>query len=180
MPALYDTLVRVIGGIFILAALLLASAWLTELTAPRRVAKLPAMPVTVSENHLKSLEKLFGASVAQSQSLDGLQLAGVFAAANGGGFATFQTRSGPIAVFPGDEVIPGIRLDKIARDHVVVLSAGVPKELHLREDKSGAAAPISQAPLIRPQPLPVHAPPSVDPAQPAADPGAAKTKEQEQ
>lgn len=180
MPALYDAAIRVVGGLFILFALILASRWLTELTAPRPVAKLPTMSAAPTENNLKSLGKLFGVNVAQSQSLDGVQLAGVFAGSNGGGFATFQTRSGPIAVFPGDEVAPGIRLKKIERDHVIVLGGGIPRELRLRENNAGSDSPIGRPSMIRPQPLSAYTPPGVEPGPQVSASSAAKPKEEEQ
>lgn len=133
MPAVFDAAIRLLGPLMIFLAVLLAGRWLTELTAPRPVAKLPSISVAPQENNLKLVGKLFGAGEAQAQSLDGLQLAGVFANSRGGGFATFRTRSGAISVFAGGDVAPGIKLKQIEGDRVIITSAGGQKELRLSD-----------------------------------------------
>lgn len=150
-PALFDTTIRLLGLVLVLFAVFLTSRWLTELTAPRPVAKLPSMPSAPLENNLKMVSKLFGTSAARSQSLDALQLAGVFTGSNGGGFATFRTRSGAISVFIGEEVEPGVRLKQIERDRVIILSAGAQKELRLSQGSGQPSSPIGQTAASPPQ-----------------------------
>lgn len=145
---MFDVAIRWLGPFLMLLAVLLAGRWLTELTAPRPVAKLPSISIAPQENSLKLVGKLFGAGEAQTQSLDGLQLAGVFANSRGGGFATFRTRSGAISVFAGGEIVPGVKLKQIEGDRVIITSAAGQKELRLSEGGAqssttpqGSAAP---------------------------------------
>ncbi len=153
-PAFFDATIRLLGLLIVIFAVLLTSRWLTELTAPRLVAKLPSMPIAAPENSLKTVGKLFGTSKARSESLDGLYLAGLFSGSRGSGFATFRTRSGSISVFPGGEISPGVTLKQIEKDRVIVLSAGVQKELRLNEGGMQPASPSGQTAVIAPQPLP--------------------------
>jgi hypothetical protein len=151
MPALFDAAIRLLGLVLVMAAVLLTSRWLTELTAPRLVAKLPSTQVAPPGSGLKMVSRLFGTSEARSQSLDGLQLAGVFATTGGGGFATFRTRSGAVSVFVGGDIAPGVKLKQIERDRVIIFSAGTPRELRLREGGGQSSLPMEQASGISPQ-----------------------------
>lgn len=154
---MFDTGVRLVGVMFMLLSVVLVSWWLTVLTAPRPLAKLPSAPTAQPENTLKMVGKLFGVGETRSISLDGLQLAGVFAGSSGGGFATFRTRSGAISVFTGGEIEPGVRLKQIEGDRVIILSAGVQRELRLSE-AGGQPASTGQAGAI-PQPQVASEPP---------------------
>lgn len=135
-----DSGIRLLGVAFALAAIILASRWLTELTAPRPVAELPSAALTPPEPSTKTVSRLFGAAGAPSQVLEGLHLTGVFSGSKGGGFATIHTQTGDVPVFPGDEVAPGIILKQIESDRVILLSSGTQKELRLHEDNTPAAA----------------------------------------
>jgi hypothetical protein len=149
--ALFDAMIRLIGVGLVIFAVLLTSRWLTDLTAPRLVAKLPSAPAAPPENNLKLVIRLFGASEAPAQALDGIQLVGVFAGSRGGGFATFSTRSGAISVFTGGEVAPGVKLKQIERDRVILLSAGIQKELRMSESGGQPVIQVTPAPAIIPQ-----------------------------
>jgi hypothetical protein len=147
VPAAFDAAVRMTGIVFTVAAIILAGRWLTELTAPGPVARLPSATITQPENKLNMISRLFRAEEARPASLDGLLLTGVFAGAKGGGFATFQAPHGAVAAFPGDEVVPGVKLKQIERDRVILLTTQAQRELRLRtEDKTAAASPISDNP----------------------------------
>lgn len=150
-PASIDTVIRLLGMALVIGAVLLAGRWGTELTAPRPVAKLPSTPSGPLDNPLAMAGKLFGAGETHSQSLDGLQLVGVFANSRGGGFATFRTRLGSISVFSGGDVAPGVRLKQIERDRVIIISAGIQKELRLSEGGGRLSSPIGQTAAIPPQ-----------------------------
>lgn len=153
-PALFDAAIRLLSLALVLVAIFLASRWLTELTAPRPVAKLPSTPPAAQESNLKVVGKLFGVGEVRSESLDGLQLSGLFADSGGGGFATFRTRSGAVSVFTGGEIAPGVRLKQIERDRVIVLSTGIQKELLLNDGGRHAALPIGQSPVLPLQQVP--------------------------
>lgn len=64
-----------------------------------------------------------------------LKLEGVFAAANGaGGVAIFQDSGGKSMMVPSTaQILPGMRLDAIYKDHVVIDRDGVKSRLNLEE-----------------------------------------------
>jgi hypothetical protein len=142
---MFDSGARLLAVAFILAGIILASRWLTELTAPRPVAELPSAAIAQPESNTKTGNRLFGNVGTQALSLEGLHLTGVYAGSRGGGFATLHTQAGDVSVFPGEEVVPGVILKQIERDHVILLSSGNQKELRLHETHSPAATSIPQA-----------------------------------
>lgn len=143
---MFDSAARLLALAFTLAAIILAGRWLTELTAPRSVAELPSAPLTQPESNTQFVSRLFGSSKeVQSQALAGLHLTGVYAGSKGGGFATIHTRAGDVAVFPGNEVVPGVILKQVESDRVILLSSGTQKELQLHEDNAPGATAVSQA-----------------------------------
>ena len=153
-PVMFDSATRLLAVAFVLAGILLAGRWLTEISAPRPVAELPSAPMTQPDMNLATISRLFGTgSTQQSQVLEGLHLTGVFAGSRGGGFATIHTRTGDVPVFRGDEVAPGVTLNQIESDRVILLSSGTKKELRLQEDNPGdAKAPRPQGNDPRAQP----------------------------
>jgi hypothetical protein len=163
-PAIFDSAARLLTLVFTVAAVVLAGRWLTELTAPRPVAELPSAALAQPEVGTGVISRLFASAKVESQvqALEGLRLTGVYAGSRGGGFATIQTRSGDVAVFPGDEVAPGIVLKHIEGKRVILLAAGVEKEMMLRESPApGASAslPVPASPPAIPNrpPQPVEA-----------------------
>ncbi len=154
-----EWLPRLVGVLFAMATVFLLAGWLAALTAPRSVARMAAVAAASSDaNNLQAVEKLFGrASQSSPQMVDGLSLVGVFAGSLGGGFATFNTRTGPVSVFAGGEILPGILLKRIDRSRVVILASGITKELALAEGGGQRGAPPAG---------------STSPAQPAANPPA--------
>lgn len=152
VPELYDIALRLLPYVFILASAILSGWWLTQLTAPRPVGRLPAMPTAPQESSLDAIVKLFGVGEARS-SVDGdIQLAGIFMGSRGGGFATFHTRKGAISAFQGDEVVPGVQLKRLERDRVILLSAGMQRELPLREAGGSTSAAIDVPPVVSERP----------------------------
>jgi len=97
-----------------------------------------------SELATGSISRLFASASVQAEvvAVEGLQLTGVYSGTRGGGFATINTRTGNVHVFPGDEVVPGIVLKHIERDRVILLVSGVEKELMLPE----TAVPPAESP----------------------------------
>jgi hypothetical protein len=140
-PALFDALIRRLGTLFAVMAILLASRWLTELTAPRPVGKLPAAPAAPTDNGDRMIGRIFGIGETKPVATDGLLLTGMFATSKGGGFATFRTPGGAVSTFAGDEVMPGVLLKAVERDRVTVLVAGVPKELMLVVNSPASGQP---------------------------------------
>ena len=81
---------------------------------------------------------LFGAAApsapaAAASSVGDLRLLGVFAEADGKGHALFRSSArGPILVAAGRDVAPGVRLETVQPSGVVLIDAGVRRELALR------------------------------------------------
>jgi hypothetical protein len=147
VPAITDATTRLLGAAAFVAALMLASHWLTELTAPRPVARLPEAAQTPPDTSASgTLGRMFGVNETQPQAVEGLRLTGLFANAKGGGFATFHTPKGDVSVFPGNEVAPGIKLKQIERDRVILSTPDAQRELRL-SDERGPAGPIASAPV---------------------------------
>ena len=163
VPALFDASIHLLGVAIALGAIILASRWLTELTAPRPVARLPSVALVPPETSIKTIARLFGVSETHPEAIEGLRLTGVFVGSKGGGFATFHTRTGEVSMFPGDEVVPGVRLKQIERDRVILLTSDAKRELLLSEYREPAAAASIQAAAV-----PVQA--TVAPVQAAAVP----------
>jgi hypothetical protein len=139
-PAMFDAAIRLLGVAVGLGAIVLAGWWLTELTAPRPVATLSSVALVHPEASMKTVGKLFGVDDIRPQAVEGLRLTGVFAGSKGGGFATFHTRTGEVSAFPGDEVVPGVRLKQIERDRVILTTAAAQRELLLTDIRVPAAA----------------------------------------
>ncbi len=121
-----------------LAALLAHWTW-------RFVAPVPPLPANSADADIKldtqlaSLHaaQLFGAAqgrpdapAEQATSLD-LKLRGVFAALGGKAMAIVGVDGQDRAVALGDEVVPGVVLDTIAPDHLILLNRGVRERLDL-------------------------------------------------
>ena len=51
-------------------------------------------------------------------------------------------------MFPGDEVVPGVRLKQIERDRVILLTSDAKRELLLSEYREPAAAASIQAAAV--------------------------------
>lgn len=139
-PAVFDYAARLMVIGFALAAVVLLGRWLTEITAPRPVAELPATPMLQQQLASASVTRLFAPASVDSPVVEGLQLTGVFSGSRGGGFATLRTPAGEVHAFRGDEVVPGVVVKDIAGDRVILLAAGVEKELKLAEDGGGEVA----------------------------------------
>jgi Type II secretion system protein C len=146
---MFDVAIRLLGGALKLGAVILAAWWLTQLTAPRPVARLPSTAVVEPENGMQKISRIFGVGETQSRAMEGLLLTGVFAGSKGGGFATFHTRTGEVSAFTGDEVAPGVTLKQIERDRVILLTAGVQKELLLSDNSAPVAASSGRIESLR-------------------------------
>ncbi|MDD5366729.1 MAG: hypothetical protein PHR30_15435 [Gallionellaceae bacterium] len=136
-------LVTLINWGIALAALLLASYWVSRLLSPGPVAALPSMteaPRGASSE--QEVARVFGIQAAGvDANLDGIVLTGVFAPHDGaGGFATFRTAKGGAGVTIGQEIIPGLRLERVAAGQAVVSSGGRERILNLPKPTLGARA----------------------------------------
>ncbi|HKW80281.1 MAG TPA: hypothetical protein VJQ49_04670 [Casimicrobiaceae bacterium] len=179
--------VRVVAAVGLVAALALLAlvlahwGWTWFGPAPAVIA------VPVSETDLAARAastRLFGSSTPTPDNapagadLGDLRLLGVFAESGGNGYALFRAGSrGAILAEPGDEIAPGIRLERVRPDGVNIIDGGVPRDLSLRSatpaaDASRPAAGSPQVALAAPASKPAAGAPQVAPAASAARPAA--------
>lgn len=134
-------LTTLINWTIALAALLLAAYWISRLAAPGPVA---ALPSTAEAPHSASSEqdvaRIFGIQPeGVDANMDGIVLTGVFAPHGGtGGFATFRTTKGGAGVTIGQEIIPGLRLERVEAGRAVVSSGGRERIMELPKPSLGA------------------------------------------
>ena len=152
--------VRVVAAVGLVAALALLAlvlahwGWTWFGPAPAVIA------VPVSETDLAARAastRLFGSSTPTPDNapagadLGDLRLLGVFAESGGNGYAVF--RAGPrgaIVAEAGDEIAPGVRLERVRPDGVNIIDGGAPRDLSLRSATPAADAskPASGAPQV--------------------------------
>lgn len=112
------------------AALVLAASWATRLAAPRPVAVLPSQPAQAPAPDVADAVRVFGLGGAAAEAA-GIELTGIYAGGRRGGFATFRTPQGPASGVAGDPVRPGVVLQEVASDHVVLNVNGREQRLDL-------------------------------------------------
>lgn len=143
-----------------IAALGLTAYWTGELVSPAAIAALPSQTEAPrSATAEQDMVRLFGIqSGAVETHLDGITLTGVFAPRSGsGGFATFRTTKGNVGVTIGQEIAPGLRLERVEPMQVVVSSGGGERILELPKptfDKLGGDVPAATKPTLAPASVP--------------------------
>jgi len=115
--------------------------WVNRISAPGVVARLPDTVARVVPVRIEAAYRLFGIEAGSAASPGNLSLTGVFAAPGGGGFATLRTPKGQVSVLRGGEVMPGVTLNHIGKDHVMLDTGGGTLRLPLTKD----AAPTAPA-----------------------------------
>jgi hypothetical protein len=131
-----------VGWLLAIIAVLLVATWLTRLVAPRPVASLAESPATAAPLALEPIYRLFGVAAGAVAQTGDIILTGVFAASDGKGFATFRLPQGQVAALEGREVMPGVSLLRVERDHVLLRTAAGEQRLQLI--KEPAAAPVAR------------------------------------
>lgn len=131
-----DTPGRVVGVLMAILAILLLANWITHLSAPRPLASLPETRAVSGPLSMEPVNRIFGLRSDTSPALANLVLTGVFAASDGTGFATFRVPGGQASALAGAEVMPGLTLLRVAKDHVVLRSAAGEQRLSLTKDKA--------------------------------------------
>jgi len=126
------------------AAIGLAAYWLTRLVSPRPVAALAASVVAPRGSGAEQdMARVLGVQAGGVESnLDGIILTGVFAPHGGnGGFATFRTGKGGAGATVGQEIVPGLRLERIEPGRVIVATGRGERVLELPKPKLEALGP---------------------------------------
>lgn len=118
------------------AGLALITFWLGRILAPGPVLAQPSEPALDTASALK----LFAAPQAATR-LEGVRLTGVYANNTGGGFASFATVTGPVAVPVGGEVVPGVALRAVEARLAVLDDRGREVRLELPDV---ASTPIQE------------------------------------
>ena len=127
---------------------------------------------------LAGLDPFFGGVIAgparTSAGLDGWQLFGVRVAGEGSSAILAKDKSSQSAYRPGDELAPGVVLERVEADHVTIRDGGIPRrlELPIADIPAGSAAPaVSRLPSALPATATAAVPVSVDPGQLLAQSG---------
>ena len=117
--------------LLLLCALAAKWSWVFWAPAPIPLPEVPDIPVAqaaqlIIADHLLTSKETSGQPPAD------LKLEGVFAAENGGqGVAIFQLSGKSIMVPLKGQILPGMRVDEIDQDHVVLDHDGVKERLNL-------------------------------------------------
>jgi hypothetical protein len=139
-----DTFGRVVAFLMVVAIALLLGYWLAKLTAPRPVARLPATQNMARAPSTDAALRLFGLVDTAAAGPANISLTGVFATADGRGFATFRMARGPVAALAGQEVLPGVTLARIGTDHVVLRGASGEQRIELTKRRPEAATAVRE------------------------------------
>jgi general secretion pathway protein C len=134
----------------VVAALVVVLAWQLAywtwrfIAPPARVA---SATTSAAEVDLDAVARLFGATHAAAAGPASLRLKGVIAPTPGTtAGAIFAVPSGrDIAVLPGGEPQPGVKLAEVYPDHVIVTRAGVRERIDLDTPRNAKAAGSSGA-----------------------------------
>ncbi len=120
----------------LIALCALAAKWTWVFLAPAPAA-VPGVTVTPTGDAAETIldRHLFSNRIVMNLPPPNLKLEGVFAAVNGaGGVAIFQDSGGKSMMVPSTaQILPGMRLDAIYKDHVVIDRDGVKSRLNLEE-----------------------------------------------
>ena len=132
-----------------LAAVAVTTFWTSRLIAPRPVAVLQVNRMPQAGNASEQdMARIFGVQAANDVSLGGIALTGVYAPTNGDskyGFATFRTARGASGAAVGQEITPGLTLERVEPGRVIVASGGGRRTLELPTSKPSGPAPAPLA-----------------------------------
>ena len=174
--ATLDRLLRIAPGAAMLAVLVaagtLAAQWFWYFAAPSAASAPPApepvQVVAAAEN--VAAAALFGAAPAGGMALSGLniRLKGVFAGTPASqGVAIVNAGGRDESARVGGEIVPGVVLESVHAQHVVLRRNGVAERVNLEERTVVAQAAPPPPPRASP-PAPGAAQPSVAPAAPSS------------
>jgi type II secretory pathway component PulC len=147
--------IRLLNAVLIVLAAALCAYWFWRFAAPPVVAPIetpPAEAVRPAETIRRA--NLFGAAAGANTTarLD-LGLRGIYATRNGGMAVIALDRGRTVTVRSGDEIAPGIKLERVQRDHVVVSQGGIEQRLEMTQRKPLDAPPVKgPAPSQIPKP----------------------------
>lgn len=141
----HNLAVRSLRVLLTLMVSALLAFWLTDLTAPRRVAALAFRAAPEQTVNKESVLKVFGMASGPTAQINGIELTGLYARADGQGFATFRTPGGLVSGIAGMAVRPGVQLRQIGADHVILTENGTEHRLALPAASAAAPAFITPA-----------------------------------
>jgi general secretion pathway protein C len=146
-PAQTAAVYAVTFAALVLLAVVLAY-WTWSWFGPRAAPRAEPMSEPVSRSTIAHtlFGSLQGAQAAAAPSGLAIKLVGVVAASGDKpSYAVVQVDAKTIlAVRAGEEIAPGIRLDKVFTDHVTLQRTGASESLALAERKKPAAAPATK------------------------------------
>lgn len=131
-----DTPARLARWLMIVLALVLLAVWINRLLAPRPVGLLPDTRAVAAPIRGDAILWVFGIDGSQTTTMSNVTLTGVFAGPGGTGFATFRVPKGQVAVLSGGEVVDGITLARVDKDHVVLNTPDGERRVPLTKEKA--------------------------------------------
>jgi len=155
--------VRFTAGLATVAAALLlaivAAYWTWQAAGPRPVHIVPVAPSDPAAAILASglmagpATQPSTAPVAEETTLSGdTKLIGIFAEANGGGWALFRLASGPKLVAAGQDIAQGASLVEVRRDGITIRDGGGERRVALRGEAVAKAPATTTAVAVRAAP----------------------------
>jgi general secretion pathway protein C len=142
-------LVRLLNAVLLVVAAGVCAYWFWIFAAPPVTAPLET-PMAETARPADAIRRanLFGAStsspVAAAARTD-LILRGIYASRGGGMAVIALDRGQTVTVRAGEEIAPGIKLERVLRDHVIINQSGASQRLEFPQRKPLDAAPVAAA-----------------------------------
>ena len=139
--------VRALNAALLILAAVVCAHWFWMFAAPS-VSAPPPSPVADTLRPAETLRRanLFGAASNSPQTPAAradLVLRGIYANRDGGMAVIALDRARTVTVRSGEELAPGITLERVLRDHVIVNQGGVSQRLELPQAKPLDAPPTA-------------------------------------
>jgi len=141
---------RLLSSALILLMAIVCAHWFWRFAAPPIVAPIEATAVEALRpaDTIRSA-RLFGEAAAlpasSPQTRTDLVLRGISASRSGGLAVIALDRNRVVTVKAGEEIAPGIRLERVHSDHVIVVQNGTSQRIELPQRKPVDAAPVASA-----------------------------------
>jgi general secretion pathway protein C len=140
-------LVRLLNGALLVLAAIVCAHWFWIFAAPVVTAPIET-PLAEAARPAAMIQRahLFGATANAPQVAPvrtDLVLRGIYANRDGGMAVIALDRGRMVTVRAGEEIAPGIKLERVLRDHVLVNQGGITQRIELPQRKPLDAPPVA-------------------------------------
>lgn len=140
-------LVRLLNSVLLVLAAIMCAHWFWIFAAPVVTASIEA-PLAEAARSAALIQRahLFGATANAPQVAavrTDLALRGIYASRDGGMAVIALDRGRMVTVRAGEEIAPGIKLERVLRDHVLVNQGGITQRIELPQRKPLDAPPVA-------------------------------------